>query len=117
MNYYLPTADKLLDATTASWIGAPLAGREHPLGDGQRGRTTVGDDRRRLRAGSWTALYRDEAFDMDDGLYDVLETMLAGEGLAKGSDLTDKDDDSQKIQRRNVIKRRKSPWLTKSSSP
>ena len=43
------------------------------------------------------ALYRDKSFDMDAELT-ALETILAGEGLAKGSDFTDKDDDSQKIQ-------------------
>ena len=43
------------------------------------------------------ALYRDKSFDMDAEIT-ALETILAGEGLAKGSDFTDKDDDSQKIQ-------------------
>lgn len=94
MNYYLPTVEKIV-TDYAKLAESPVRGeniRSAMAGvEGSLGGVADAFDKQ------LDALYRDKSFDMDAELT-ALETILAGEGLAKGSDFTDKDDDSQKIQ-------------------
>ena len=94
MNYYLPTVEKIVtdyaglaqSPVKGENIRSAMASVESSLG----GVADAFDKQ-------LDALYRDKSFDMDAELT-ALETILAGEGLAKGSDFSDKDDDSKKIQ-------------------
>ena len=94
MNYYLPTVEKIV-TDYAKLAESPARGENIRSAmasvEGSLGGVADAFDRQ------LDALYRDKSFDMDAELT-ALETILAGEGLAKSSDFTDKDDDSQKIQ-------------------
>ena len=94
MNYYLPTVEKIV-TDYARLAESPVRGENIRSAmasvEGSLGGVADAFDRQ------LDALYRDKSFDMDAELT-ALETILAGEGLAKGSDFSDKDDDSQKIQ-------------------
>lgn len=94
MNYYLPTVEKIV-TDYARLAESPVRGENIRSAmasvEGSLGGVADAFDKQ------LDALYRDKSFDMDAELT-ALETILAGEGLAKGSDFTDKDDDSQKIQ-------------------
>ena len=94
MNYYLPTVEKIV-TDYARLAESPVRGENirSAMASVEGSLSGVADafDKQ------LDALYRDKSFDMDAELT-ALETILAGEGLAKGSDFTDKDDDSQKIQ-------------------
>lgn len=94
MNYYLPTVEKIV-TDYAALVQSPAKGENirSAMASVESSLGGVADafDKQ------LDALYRDKSFDMDAELT-ALETILAGEGLAKGSDFADKDDDSQKIQ-------------------
>lgn len=94
MNYYLPTVEKIV-TDYAALVQSPAKGENirSAMASVESSLGGVADafDKQ------LDALYRDKSFDMDAELT-ALETILAGEGLAKDSDFADKDDDSQKIQ-------------------